>query len=147
MTRTLYTAALALASAHLFGCASDPLRPVDVAGTYALSFADGQSLPVLLGQTNEGSIFVTAGSLTLTEEGQYSLAVDFEVRSGASDDLIVQTTFQDTGNYDLGNDERIVFLSTIEQGNLVGSASGSRVNVTIDVPDAEGVEVSLSFRR
>jgi len=137
------TIVLLLAAA---GCADDPLRPVDVAGDYALSSVDGESLPVEVLQTENGLTFATTGSLTLTDGGDYDLAVEFETSSGGPGDIILRSSFRDSGKYDLRQDDRIVFFSSISQGDRIGTATGSRVSVSIDVPGADK-EIRLSFSR
>ena len=141
--RSLILASL-LATATI-GCGDDILRPVDVAGSYTLASIDGDPPPVEVLQTDNGLTFATAGSLTLTADGDYSLLIQFETQPGGGGDIVLQTAFNDAGGFELGEDDRIVFFSSISQGNRVGRATGSRVTLSIEVPTAEKeIEVSLT---
>lgn len=79
-----YRLAAVVVSLAIGGCDSstEPV-PAELTGNYNLVEVNGQPLPVQIGQTSNGNVFVTAGLLQLRAVGGFSQALRLETRVGS----------------------------------------------------------------
>ena len=79
-TRRLGLAVLVAASLACSG--SESTGPDPIEGTYTLQTMGGRPLPVLVIQDEDGSIEITAGSVTLRAPNGFTMALSFRQTSG-----------------------------------------------------------------
>lgn len=121
----------ATAAALLLSACSDAFSPESVSGSYNLVSIDGEPLPTTATTTYNGvpvTATVSAGSLTLTENGSYTLALDVAAEFGGS---TINTTLPDAGTFTLQEPSTIRFISN-NAGQLTGTLDGNRLTVTYD---------------
>jgi len=126
--RALLTAAVA---AFLVNACGDAFTPESVSGQYSLVSIDGEPLPTTATTTYNGvpvTATVSAGAITLNENGSYTLALDVSAEFGGS---VINTTLPDAGTFTLQEPSTIRFISN-NAGQLTGTLEGGRLSVTYD---------------
>ena len=129
--------ALMLALIGTLVACGDAFSPSGVAGSYALTSANGESLPFTLSSGGESRTF-ESGALTLNEESTYLLSVTWIFDDGTT---AITVTLTGLGTYALVEPSMIRLTATIDGDVTSGTIDGTRITIILDPA------VSLVFER
>ena len=135
-------AALAFAVAATAGCGdTGPTDPYTlVAGPYILHSIDGELMPFLLLETEEGTITITTGSITLRTDRTFSETWTARLDPPSGDPVF--GGFTESGTYELSG-ETVVFQLPVIPGRSETTVTGYRRGDTLSYTAGGRVVVYL----
>jgi hypothetical protein len=114
--------------------------PGSVAGAYALQSVNGQPVPMLLGQSDDGRTFyVAGGSLELRADEGYSSTLTFRVTGGGQS---ASQSEQDAGTYTVSGST--VTLRSQDGSSTTATVGGGRLTSVVPV---EGGALTFVYAR
>lgn len=135
-------AALALAVAAIAGCGD--IGPTDpytlVSGPYILHSIDGQLMPFVFLETEEGTVTITTGSITLRTDRTFSET--WTARFDPTEGEPITGGFSEQGTYELSG-ENVLFNLPAIPGRDEATVPGYRRNDTLSYTAGGRVVVYL----
>lgn len=146
MTTRLRAAAAALAFAIAAAAGCGDIGPTDpytvVSGPYILHSIDGQLMPFVFLETEEGRVTITTGSITLRTDRTFSET--WTARLDPPDGDPISGGFTEQGTYELPGGDAVLFhlpaipgrdettVTGYKRGDTLSYAAGGRVVVYLD---------------
>lgn len=114
----------------LVGCETEfdqSTRPENLTGTYTLQSWGGQTLPVVLADSEDGKLEVVAGVLTVNADRTWS--EDLDARQTSSSGVVSTGTFHDDGGWSYVRDYVYLLFTGTENPKFTGVVSGGTITL------------------